>query len=363
MKKTILLLLLFIFGMLLSGVVANNSATISQKDTLNVGLTLSPSFVEENEKSSYGFDGIAVQIFLFANQTENQVINFVKYEGIDNMLDALERGEIDKTASALTFNAERAQKEIDGNISYTSGFFNASIGIATQPVKWYEKLPWKLMLYLLLLIFLLAMVVAYAERATIKASFPGGSISLFEKSVYFVQMILSTTGFGDIAPKTRFGLWFVNFFNFVNILGGISTLIVLFVVLDSNETSIEDVKDLRGEYVGTIASTNSAKFLSTHDVTKLVQYYPSIDAGLQAVVEGRIDYFVYDDPILQSKIASLNIDKYVVILDRKFDPQSYVFAVDKQKFGSEIPQINYSIRKLMESNQYKHILDDFNVEQ
>jgi len=123
------------------------------------------------------------------------------------------------------------------------------------------------------------------------------------------------------------------------------------------ESKIENVGQLNKLKVGTIGGTASSSFLDDNDVRYISFETP--EEGLDAMVAGELDAFVYDKPIIQYYMSK---DKYskVTISDNEFMEQTYGFAIKK---GSNIEDgLNKSILSTIRGEEWKGIMDKYNVD-
>ena len=63
------------------------------------------------------------------------------------------------------------------------------------------------------------------------------------------------------------------------------------------ETSVQGLEDLKKAPIGTLAYTSSEAYLKKN--LHSFQTYEAVRAGLEAVVRGEIDAFVYDAPLIR----------------------------------------------------------------
>ena len=124
--------------------------------------------------------------------------------------------------------------------------------------------------------------------------------------------------------------------------------------LDRLDDQIGALDDLKNQKTGVAESTAAARFLQDRGVTHNI--FPSLDEGLAALSNGKINVLVHDEPIMKHVIAQ----KYsgtLQVLDIILDKQLYAFP--SQDNAIILEQINLGIIEAMESGKLESIIQRY----
>jgi len=355
MKKIIVLLtILFLF------LETANSQAI--KDTLVVGYTTAPPFIVKNGEELAG-----INIWLWRRTAKDLKLNYRLVEmGFAEMLDSLKMGAIDVSINPLTITSER-HKQMD----FTDSFYASNSTIAVAEVSSYQKFISFLrgffsgnfikgMLVLLLIIFLFGLVGWYFERRENPEQFRSGGKGIWD-GLWWSAVTLTTVGYGDKAPKTRWGkvAALVLMFGGLLFISGLTASIASSLTVNQLNSNPDSFNEFKERKVGTIKNSSSAGFLKAH-FFKNVSLYPDVKEGLEELKQNKIDGFIYDEPILKYRISKDSTLHKISILPVKFDVQFYAFGVAKDRPLLE-RTISQRILEIMETNEWQVVLNEFGL--
>ena len=174
---------------------------------------------------------------------------------------------------------------------------------------------------------------------------------------------MTTVGYGDKIPKTRSGrlIAIIWMFTSVVLISSLTGSIAAALTISNFEHKITSLQDIKKLKIGTIAGSSSYEFLLKHHITPYKADYHTIEEGLQALVDGDIDGFVYDQTILTYIINKNNWADKIYISPYKFNAMYYSFAVPKHNKWRDT--IDLQIIKYLESVNWLAILDKYDVSQ
>jgi ABC-type amino acid transport substrate-binding protein len=89
---------------------------------------------------------------------------------------------------------------------------------------------------------------------------------------------------------------------------------------------VRGLSDLPTMRIGSVANSTGMQWLGDERIR--ASAYPDVAAGLSAVVEGKIDAFVYDAPVLQY-LANTDFNGRILVLPDNFAPQDYAIALQE----------------------------------
>jgi len=257
-------------------------------------------------KSADGWGGITIE--LVRRIAEERGFKFrLKEMGLEEMLDATAKGEVDAAAAALTVTAEREQR-----LDFTHPFFTSGLGIAVPrrtEVTWLSALTRiasgafiQSAGALLGVLTLVGVLVWLAERRR-NSQFPQKPIPGVSSGVWWSAVTMTTVGYGDKAPVTALGriLGLIWMFASIIMISDFTADIATSLTVGQLDQSIAGVEDLYGKRVLTAKDSTSAAYLDE----KLVRHEAAatVAEALDKLATGQADAVVYDLPILRYLIS------------------------------------------------------------
>ncbi|WP_281540318.1 transporter substrate-binding domain-containing protein [Maribacter aestuarii] len=339
-------------------------ATNGQKvnDTLLVGFTPAAPFIVENEGK---LDGLNVWLWKQVAKDIGKPYKMVQMNFSD-MLDSLKTGGIDVSINPLTITSNRSKE-----MEFTHSFFasNSTVTVAQVSsfskfmtfIKGFFNLNFLKGLFLLLLIILIFGFFGwYFERKRNPENFRPTYRGIWD-GLWWSAVTLTTVGYGDKAPKTRMGKIsaLVLMFGGLLFISGLTASIASSLTVNQMSNNPEGFNEFKNRKVGTIAKSGTRTFLSEH-FFKNVSTYPSVVPGLTDVKKGKIDAFLYDEPILKYRIQKDSSLRELQLLPIKFDVQFYAFGLPKTHTLLE-QQISQRILEIMESKEWEIVLNEYGL--
>ena len=306
MKRALLFPLLGVFALSLAA-------------PLRVGLKEAPPFSMKDAAGRW--QGLAVE--LWESAAAGLDLDYV-YEERDlrGLLEGVAAGELDVAVGALTITAERERR-----FDFTSPFFATGLGIAVpdRPAGlgalarglWDVRLLWVL-LALVGGVLLVSALVWHFERRDPRN--PEGHDPRW--SLWWA--IITLIGYDDTQPTSFAGravavFWMVASVVGVSVLTAVLTTVLTVSRLDSNVSGPDDLYRVE---VASVPGSSAAAYLERRRI--VFKGFPTLDAAMDALAAGAVEAVVYDAPLLQYQ--ALHRER-VRVLDARFDPQNYAFAL------------------------------------
>jgi len=332
------------------------------KDTLVVGYTTAPPFIVKNGENLEG-----INIWLWRRAAKDLKLNYRLIEmGFAEMLDSLKKGAIDVSINPLTITSER-HKSMD----FTDSFYASNSTIAVAELSSYQKLVsflkgffsanfMKGMMVLLLIIFLFGLVGWYFERKENPEQFRTGGKGIWD-GLWWSAVTLTTVGYGDKAPRTRWGkvAALVLMFGGLLFISGLTASIASSLTVNQLNNNPDGFNEFKEREVGTIRNSSSSGFLKSH-FFKNVKLFDGVQDGLTALNKNKIEGFIYDEPILKYRIGQDSTLQKISILPVKFDVQFYAFGIAKDRPLLE-RTISQRILEIMETNEWQVVLNEYGL--
>ena len=323
------LLVLLIPAAEISFASASASAVVSTQadDQVVVGTRIAPPFVIEDENGE--LDGITIS--LWEHIAAEMDIDY-RYEIFDiaGMLAGVEDGSVYAGASALTITAEREEM-----VDFTHPFYVSGLGIATSYTPqgiWQAFMavfdPEFLFVVGLLMLLLLfwGALVWYFERKGNEEEFGGSTAEGIGSGFWWAAVTMTTVGYGDKSPRTLGGrvVGFIWMFAAVIVISFFTASIASSLTVTQLDSKVSGPEDLPFVRVGILENSATEIYMNEENIRH--RTYPTIEEGLRAVEEDRLDAFVHDAPIIRYE-TDQNFRNEVRVLGQTFNDQYYGIAI------------------------------------
>lgn len=354
MMRNFLFLSILLFGLSINAQVG--------RDTLLVGYTPAAPFILENGNT---LDGINLWLWKRVSRELDLPYKLVPMNFSD-MLDSLKNGGIDVSINPLTITSARSKE-----MEFTHSFFASNATIAVDKVSSLKKLTTFLegffnlnflrgLLLLLLIILIFGILSWYFEKKENQEHFRPGYRGIWD-GLWWSAVTLTTVGYGDKAPKTRMGKMsaLVLMFGGLLFISGLTASIASSLTINQLSNNPEGFNEFKERKVGTISKSGTRTFLNEH-FFKNVQTYNGVVPGLMDLKAGKIEAFIYDEPILRYRIQKDSTFTELKLLPIKFDVQFYAFGLPKNRTILE-QQISQSILEIMETEEWEFVLNEYGL--
>ena len=260
-----------------------------------------PPFAIKNEEGNWS--GISIdlllEIVLELNENPQQQFDLELREmSLKEMLTALENGDVDLAAAALTVNFDREQK-----MDFSHPFYNSGLGIAVEVDKrsgWLlviERIfSWTFLEILAGLFGLLCvsgLFIYIFERRRNREQFGGSFWWGLGAGIWWSIVTLTTVGYGDKAPKTAAGrmiavMWMLSG---ILVISAFTAAITSALTVGQLRSRLSGPGDLPRVRVATVADSTSQSYL----LSRHIRYhkYAELADALSALDEGQVDAVVY----------------------------------------------------------------------
>lgn len=290
----------------LSPVNASAQDDRAMPDKVVVAVADVPPFAMKATDGSW--EGLSVELWQAIAQKLGLEFELRPYSP-DQLLEAVKRREVD----IIPTLAATEEHEIIMDLSHPYLRSGSAIAVTAETPKhsWLRfvrhlaslnVLP---VIGLLLLLSLVAGVIVWLfERRQNREMFGGGTVRGVWQGIWWAMVTLTTVGYGDKAPKTLGGrlvalIWMLAS---VIIIASFTAAVTTSYTVVELEGKIRGLSDLSGVRVGSLAQSESLNFLAKRGIAVLP--FESAEDGLQAIVEERIDAFVFNESVLKHLVRT-----------------------------------------------------------
>jgi polar amino acid transport system substrate-binding protein len=298
--------------------------------TLRVGLKYAPPFVVEGERG--GWTGLSVELWEGVAACLGARSRYVEYATTEELLEAVDKGEVDVAVSALSMSSDRERR-----IDFTHVFHMGSLGalVPHRPshgamAEVTHRLAQPGVAPALMALAAATLLVAYGywrlERRRGNLFFSEGPAAGFYQSLLWsVQLVFA--GRGDpFSIRHRGGQLLVLLLTFsgATIVSGMTALIASTLTLEGIDQRMRSVSDLRSRTVGVMTTGRAREWVLGQNMAPVqMRSWPQVQRRID---EHAFDALVHDRDILQYLVKERVLHD-VRVEPLSFNPQAYAFAL------------------------------------
>ena len=287
-------------------------AAPAQQDTpgaspIMVGTVEAPPFATKT--ASGDWEGLSIELWRSIAREIGVTYDFQEYDDLGRMKVDLEKGALDLSiAMAVT-----ASHEADFDLSHpflTSGSAIAIPVAHTQHdlihfsgrlVDRFVSLEFLALLSMLVILaFVAGSLVWFFEGRHQGDDFSGRPIKGIWQGLWWAMVTMTTVGYGDKTPRTVGGriVALVWMFTGIGLVAVFTAVVTASLTVGELRGKVQGLQDLHGVRVGSVVLTESLDFLGRRGIA--ARSFKNQQDGLQAVVDGQIDAFVFNELVLKN---------------------------------------------------------------
>jgi polar amino acid transport system substrate-binding protein len=320
----ILALLIFVF----SPVNASGRDDRATPDKVVVAVADVPPFAMKTKDGSWA--GLSIELWKAIAQKLGVEFELREYSP-DQLEEAVTKGEVD----VIPALAATKQHEIVMDLSLPFLRSGSAIAVAAKPTEhsWLHFAGRLISLNLLPVIGLLILlsltagtIVWLFEARGNPDMFGGGTVRGIGHGIWWAVVTLTTVGYGDKAPKTLGGrmvalAWM---FGSIILIASFTAAITTSFTLGELQGKVHGLSDLPDVRVGSLSQSQALNFLTKRGIAVLP--FENAKDGLQAIVDKKIDAFVFNEVVLTNLVRTAFPGR-VQVLATTFDRYYVCMAV------------------------------------
>ncbi|TWT77242.1 Cyclic nucleotide-gated potassium channel [Posidoniimonas polymericola] len=267
--------------------------------------------------------------------TDNEVSLEFRELGLNELLAAVEQGEVDLGVGAITVNYER-ERRMDFSHPFHSSGLGIAIGSQEQDDSWLgvaravlSPTFVKVVAGLFAALLVSAVAVYFFERRGNPEQFGGGAVRGIGSGMWWAAVTLTTVGYGDKAPKTLPGrlIGLVWMFAGLFIIASFTASVTSALTINQLKAGITGPGDLVNARVATVEGSTADAYLRARGVG--ASLHGTAADALASLRSGEVDAVVYDAPILRYQVAQQS-GGGLAALPVIFAPQEYAFPLPNE---------------------------------
>ena len=307
------------------------------------------------------WEGLGIEIWQAVARQLGLLFEFREYSGPGPLREAIKNGEIDVIPSLP------AEVSLVSIVDYCQSYLRTGLAIAVPAEGTYSR--WMATVTrifskdtleafgLLMLLSLVAGTIVWLfERRRNSEMFDAEAVKGVGHGIWWSIVTMTGVGYGDKTPKSIGGrtvaiIWML--FSIV-FIASFTANITTSLTISELRGKVRGFNDLYNARVGSISHTEASDFLTRHGIT--AQSFESIQDGLQAVANKKIDAFVLNEIILRYLVKNEFAGRVQVIPGTFND---YFVSIALQEKSPLRKPINKTLLELMKTEEWNEMMDRY----
>lgn len=347
-----------IFFLLSFGAISQeDTLSLPQGSTIKIAVKHAPPFTYVDET---GVHGPIVDFWETIDRTLGWESEYVVYQSIEDILSAVESGEVHMSVNPVTVTADRLDR-----VHFTQPFYITDTTVLRAKSNPYWSFvtsifTWKFLSAILglgVIILFFGLLVWGIEHRKNKEFRKG--VRGIGDGFWWSAVTMTTVGYGDKAPKTPAGriVAFVWMITAVVGISGLTAGIASSLTTKNIEDEIKSVRDLRQYNVVTVAGTSTDTYLQSFNIPFVSA--SSIDEGLELVASGKVEMFIYDRILLLDALSKSAFGDDLEVMDARIRTDYYSFPITKN--ANVLDKVNPELVKGLNGIDWIAIRDRYGI--
>jgi ABC-type amino acid transport substrate-binding protein len=308
-----------------------------------------------------GWEGLGIDLWRAVASELGVDFELREYATIGQVADAVKKGEID----VIPVAAVTPEREVF--LDFSNHYLRSGLATAVRAeragygwLRFFDRLfslQFMTVIGTLILLWLAAgSLVWLFEGRRNRDMFGDGPVKGLGHGIWWAVVTMTTVGYGDKAPRTLGGrivaiIWMIAS---IILISSFTAAITTSLTVSELSGKVRGLRDLPTVRVGSVAQSEGQNYLGEKGIA--VFPFKNERDGLQALVDARIDAFVFDESILKY-LTRTQFPARVHVLPETFDHYYVSMAMPQ---GSPIREpLNRAILKFMATNQWRSLVEQY----
>ena len=307
------------------------------------------------------WSGVSIDIWREIANGQDWQYTFKPYRNVSDALQALSNEEVDLVVGPVSITSARAEQA-----RFSQPYYQSSLSILSrsdEPNVWQRIKPFfslKLLAAVSVLLCILACVgtlLWLVEHKTSPEQFPRDLPHGIGNGMWCAIVTMTTTGYGDIAPKTLLGRiiaagWMIISIIFAtSMIAGIASTLTL---TGMSNVVIATADELQGKSVAVLQNSPASRFVDDLNGTQVdVQNF---EQGYQLLKNSKVDAVVFDRPQMLYFLEH-HKDNHVAVSYAEYLKQGYGFAFPLDT--DLVHSVNIQLLHMGEDGSLKRVVEDW----
>jgi polar amino acid transport system substrate-binding protein len=307
------------------------------------------------------WEGFCVEVWQAVAQNLGLSFEFREFGSIEPLLDALEKKEIDVIPSLAV--QDRLESAMDFSQSYLKSGLAIAVPAEDVDYRWIKVIEsvfsphiLKAIVLLFLMSLIFGIIVWLFERQRNSEMFGDGYVKGIGQGIWWAMVTMTTVGYGDKAPKTMGGRIFALIWMIFSIIfiASFTASITSQLTISGLRGKVRGFNDLYHAHVGSIAESSGFDFLTRKGIAVIP--FKTVQDGLSAVTDHKIDAFVHDEKIL-SYLSKTTFPGRVQVLEGTFN--EYFVSIALPPKSPLRKPINKALLQFMKTERWIELLNRY----
>jgi len=327
--------------------------------SIKVGTLHFPPFSIKNADGSWS--GISIELWREIADELNLTYQ-LEERSLKDLLTGIKKQELDAVVAAITVTESRESVMDFTHPLHSTGFAIATAANHKKKI-WFSTLKqlftWQfvqVVAMLFALLFIVGWIMWLLEHKHQPIKEDSHTIRHISEGFWWAAATMTTVGYGDKTPLTKFGRAFgvVWMFTALMIVASFIAAFSSILTVQKINTNIQGLKDLNHMRVATVPGSTSENFLLHNEIA--IVSFANVKLGLKAVSSGKVDAMVYDAPLLQY-FAKTDFYNKIEVSPVIFERQDYGFALTENSQLRE--PFNRILLRTVRSDKWEKTLDKY----
>lgn len=356
MKKFLFLILAALALLSYAPLHAQNPTPVAQQaNRLRIGTKTLEPFIMRKDGALTGF---SIELWEIITQDLQLEYEWVEFDSIDGLLDAVARGEVDAAISGISMTPER-----EARIDFSHPHFQAGLQVMVPKQESsdlralaqaiFSPLLFQILGLGVLITLVMAHIIWFVERDS-NPDMPRGYVRGVWEATWWAVMTLTSSAYGTGTPNTALKRLLAIFWILLGILliAQFTASMTSLLTVQQLTSEIDGPSDLPGKAVGTLRGSTAMQYLEKESIAFIAA--ANVQELYQLLRAEQVDAVVFDAPTLQYFVHTRGKGEFEIV-GPVFQPEEYAIALP---IGSALREpLNIELLALRQDGRFEALVE------